>query len=73
MAVKTQAQQMVDRYIEAEMAVLDGKAIQFGGRTLTMENLNQIREGRKEWERRANAEIVRARGGNSGYSLAEMP
>ena len=55
------------------MAVLDGKAIQFGGRTLTMENLNQIREGRKEWERRVAAEAVRARGGNSGYSLAEMP
>ena len=73
MAVKTQAQQMVERYIEAEMAVLDGKAIQFGGRTLTMENLNQIREGRKEWERRINAESVRARGGNAGYSLAEMP
>ncbi len=73
MAVKTQAQQMVERYIDAEMAVLDGKAVQFGGRTLTMENLNQIREGRKEWERRAAAEGVRARGGNSRYSLAEMP
>lgn len=72
MAVKTQAETMVERYIDAEMAVLDGKAIQFGGRTLTMENLGQIREGRKEWERRA-AETVRARGGNSGYSLAEMP
>ena len=73
MAVKAQAQLMVERYIEAKMAVLDGKAIQFGGRTLTMENLSQIREGRKEWERRASAESVRARGGNSGYSLAEMP
>lgn len=73
MAVKTQAETMVERYIDAEMAVLDGKAIQFGGRTLTMENLNQIREGRKEWERRVNAENLRARGGNAGYSLAEMP
>lgn len=73
MAVKTQAQQMVERYIDAEMAVLDGKSVQFGGRTLTMENLGQIREGRKEWERRASIEVIRARGGNSGYSLAEMP
>ena len=73
MAVKTQAQQMVDLYIDAEMAVLAGKSVQFGGRTLTMENLGQIREGRKEWERRVAAEAVRARGGNSGYSLAEMP
>lgn len=73
MAVKTQAEQMVERYIDAELALLDGKAIQFGGRTLTMENLGQIRAGRKEWERRVAAEIMRARGGNSGYSLASMP
>lgn len=73
MAVKTQAQQMVERYIDAELAVLEGNAVQFGGRTLTMENLGQIREGRKEWERRANAESLRTRGGNAGYSLAEMP
>lgn len=73
MAVKTQAETMVDLYIDAEMAVLAGKSVQFGGRTLTMENLGQIREGRKEWERRVAAEVVRAHGGNSGYSLAEMP
>lgn len=71
MAVK--AKQMVERYLEAEMSLLEGKSVQFGGRTLTMENLGQIREGRKEWERRAAAEASRARGGNSGYSLAEMP
>lgn len=67
------AKQMVERYLEAEMSLLEGKSVQFGGRTLTMENLGQIREGRKEWERRVAAETVRARGGNSGYSLAEMP
>lgn len=73
MAVKTQAQQMVDLYIDAEMAVLAGKSVQFGGRTLTMENLNQIRDGRKEWERRVSIETISSRGGSSGYSLAEMP
>lgn len=73
MALITQAQKMIELYIDAEIAVLEGKTVQFGGRTLTMENLNQIRDGRKEWERRANAENNRARGGNSGYSLAEMP
>lgn len=67
------AKQMVERYLEAEMSLLEGKSVQFGGRTLTMENLGQIREGRKEWERRAAAEAARARGGNPGYSLAEMP
>ena len=66
------AQQMVDRYIEAEQAVLEGRSVQFGGRTLTMENLGQIREGRKEWERRAAVEAQNKRGGGRGYSLAEM-
>lgn len=66
------AQQMVDRYIEAEQAILEGKSVQFGGRTLTMENLGQIREGRKEWERRAAVEEQGGRGGSRGYSLAEM-
>lgn len=67
------AKQMVDRYLEAEMALLEGKSIQFGGRTLTMENLGQIREGRKEWERRAVLETQAGRGGSQGYSLAEFP
>lgn len=67
------ARQMVDRYIEAEQAVLEGKSVQFGNRTLTMENLGQIRDGRKEWERRVAAEEAQSkRGGGRGYSLAEM-
>ena len=66
------AKQMVDRYLEAEMSLLEGKSVQFGGRMLTMENLGQIREGRKEWERRAAVEEQGRRGGGRGYSLAEM-
>lgn len=66
------AKQMVERYLEAEMSLLEGKSVQFSGRTLTMENLGQIREGRKEWERRAAAEEQGRRGGGRGYSLAEM-
>lgn len=73
MAVKkTIAEQMVEKYHEAELAVLEGKAVQFGGRTLTMENLSQIRAGRKEWEQRLANERARAAGRNNGYSLAEM-
>lgn len=67
------AADMVHRYLEAEMAILEGKSVQFGGRTLTMENLGQIREGRKEWERRAAADTAGRAGGSRGYSLAEMP
>ncbi|EJE4463436.1 hypothetical protein QOO85_004862, partial [Salmonella enterica subsp. enterica] len=43
---------MIQRYIEAEMAVLDGKSVTFNGQQMTMENLSEIRQGRQEWERR---------------------
>lgn len=66
----TQAQQMLDKYIEAEMAVLEGRSVTFGGRTLTMADLNQIRDGRQEWERRVQAEQSAAAGRKNGYSLA---
>ncbi|MFI8479647.1 primosomal replication protein PriB/PriC domain protein [Pseudomonas sp. NPDC078700] len=66
----TTAQQMVDKYIEAELAVLDGRTITFGGRTLSMADLKDIREGRLEWERRASAAAGSAAGRNKGYSLA---
>ncbi len=61
----TQAQQMLEKYIEAEIAVLEGRSVTFGGRTLTMADLNQIRDGRKEWEHR-----VAAQGNRTGYALA---
>ena len=45
-------QEMINLYIQAEKDVLAGKDVSIGGRKITMENLNEIREGRKEWERR---------------------
>lgn len=66
----TTAQQMLDKYMEAEMAVLEGRSITFGGRTLSMADLSDIRDGRLEWERRVNASKSNAAGSNSGYSLA---
>lgn len=66
------AQEMLERYMQAELALLDGKSVQFGGRTLTMESLAEIRKGRMEWERRAQAESAARRGSNVRYSLAEM-
>ncbi|MBD9395146.1 hypothetical protein IB243_22675 [Acidovorax sp. ACV01] len=47
---------MVAKYLEAETALLLGKSVSFGNRTLTVENLAEIRKGRQEWERRATAE-----------------
>jgi hypothetical protein len=62
------AQEMVDRYLRAEIDLLEGgKDVQFGGRRVTMAELPQIRAGRLEWERRAAAA---ARGGRPGHSLA---
>ena len=55
----TATQTMVERYIEAELAVLDGKAVTMNGKTLTMVDLPAIREGRREWE----ARLERERGG----------
>jgi hypothetical protein len=68
----TTAQQMLDRYIQAELALLDGKTVQFGGRTLSMESLAEIRKGRMEWEQRVAAEQAARRGNNIRYSLADM-
>lgn len=68
----TQAQQMVQKYLDAEAAVLDGRSFSFGGRTLTMENLSEIRRGRLEWERRVTAEQARAAGQSSTHSLASF-
>ncbi|SEJ57835.1 hypothetical protein SAMN05216201_11167 [Pseudomonas linyingensis] len=68
----TQAESMVQKYIEAEVAVLEGRSVSFSGRTLTMENLSEIRTGRLQWERRVAAEQARARGQSGGHSLAEF-
>lgn len=69
----TTSQQMLERYIDAELAVLDGRSVTMGGRNLTMENLQQIREGRMEWERRVAAESNAAAGRRGGASLATFP
>ena len=62
---------MIQRYRDAEMAVLDGKSVTFNGQQMTMENLSEIRRGRQEWERRLAALITRQRG-NPGYKLARF-
>lgn len=52
----TIAQNMLTKYLEAEQAVLEGKTITFEGRSMGMENLQEIIKGRKSWEKRVNAE-----------------
>lgn len=63
------AQEMLDKYLQAEADVLAGKDVQFNGRRVVMADLPAIRQGRAEWERR----IAQAqRGGRPGYSLASF-
>ena len=52
----TTAATMVSEYMKAELAVLAGKTISFQGRSMGMENLEEIRAGRREWEARAAQE-----------------
>ena len=62
---------MVQRYVEAEMAVLDGKSITFNGQQMSYENLSEIRKGRQEWERRL-VDSDRQSLGRPGYKLARF-
>lgn len=65
---------MLAKYLEAEAAVLSGKTVSFGGRTLSSENLEEIRKGRSEWERRVAREQNGggATVGGLGYSVARF-
>ncbi|EFC1623558.1 hypothetical protein [uncultured Escherichia sp.] len=62
---------MIQRYRDAEMAVLEGKSVTFNGQQLTLESLSQIRAGRQEWERRLTAMTNRRRG-SPGFKLARF-
>ena len=62
---------MIQRYRDAEMAVLEGKSVTFNGQQLTLESLSQIRAGRQEWERRLTAMANRRRG-SPWFKLARL-
>ncbi|WP_444909316.1 primosomal replication protein PriB/PriC domain protein [Microbulbifer sp. TRSA005] len=65
-------QEMVDLYIEAEIDVLAGKTTVINGRQFTAENLQEIRSGRQEWERRAQQEQLKATGKRRGPAYANF-
>lgn len=52
----TTAATILAEYMKAELAVLGGKTITFQGRSMGMENLQEIRAGRREWEARVAQE-----------------
>lgn len=70
------ATDMLARYLAAEAALLDGKEVRFGDRTLKSEDLIEIRRGRQEWEARVAAENARSRNtptvGGLRYSVARF-
>lgn len=74
------AQAMLDAYLQAETAVLQGKSVRIGGigldRHLTHEDLDMIQAGRREWERRVSGLAQKAAGGptfgGARFSLADV-
>ena len=56
---------MLQSYINAETAILDGQTVRFGERMLTRANLLEVQQGRREWERKVAAEQRIASGGSS--------
>lgn len=72
----TLATDMLAKYLTAETALLEGKEVKFGERSLKMEDLPNIIAGRKEWEQRVAAETARARGtpriGGMTFSVANF-
>lgn len=70
------ATEMRDKYLAAEQALLEGKEARMGDRALRMEDLAEIRAGRKEWEARVAAEQAAAdsapRLGGSAFKVADL-
>ena len=69
------ASDMYAKYLAAEQAVLEGQRIKFGERGLDMANLEEIRAGRQEWERKLASEQAGTsapRIGGISFSVARM-
>lgn len=80
MTTLVEAQAMVTAYTTAETQLLLGKEVRMGGpgldRWLRLEDLEQIRAGRKEWESRVASLSADAAGapkfGGLSYSVADF-
>jgi hypothetical protein len=66
------ATEMRALYIEAEKAVLKGKSISVNGRTMTHENLQEIRAGYRYWDQKVQNEAAGSGRGSSLYSVADF-
>lgn len=72
----TIATDMLAKYLAAETAILEGKEVKLGDRTLRMEDLGSVITGRKEWQQAVSREAAVASGapriGGLGFSLARF-
>jgi len=59
------ATDMLQKYLEAEAAILSGQAVRFNERMLTRADLAMVQKGRQEWQRKVDAETRIAAGGSS--------
>lgn len=64
------ATDMYDLYIQAEKDVLEGKTVQMDGRTMSLEDLDKIRAGRKEWAIKVAEEQATTSGASPLYATA---
>ncbi len=66
------ATEMLAKYLQAESAVLGGQSITFNGRTVSRADLAEIRKGRQEWEKKAQAEegVGAPSIGGKGFAVA---
>lgn len=62
-----QAQAILAKYLQAEQDVIEGKRVRVAGpgleREVVLEDLEAVRKGRLEWERRVGALLAAQRGG----------
>lgn len=66
------ATDMLQKYIDAETAILAGQAFKWGDQQLTRADLAEIRAGRAEWQRRVNSENALTAGRTPGVALADF-
>lgn len=68
----TQAEEMLQLYLDAERKALLGQSFSFRGRAMTRANLSEIVKGRNGWQRIVNNEKARAAGGSASYSVVSF-
>ena len=66
----TQAKDMLDFYLRAEQAVLQGQTVRYGERLLTRADLADIRKGRQEWQAVVDREAAGPR--RARFSVADF-